>query len=363
MQESQPPSSTKSAAPRLDLEVIVEAPNARLPITVSDVNRPGLALAGFTENFLYERIQILGETETLYLDTLSAAERRRGGPALRAGPAVRHRLQGSARRSVSEGALRGAPGSAAAHAHVHHAVHSRQLTAYLNDVFAPRITLHGSLVDVYGVGLPFAGERHREERDRAGSRGARAPPRGGRHRDREPPAAASLVGSSNELLGLRMEIRGVGIVDIQEMFGVARHAIAQARGGGGASRALGSRSSVREARSRRPRTTSILGVRIPYVTIPLVPGKNVAVLAEVVAMNHLIKSSGRNAAVALDARLKELASSGAPYAVGDTGDAGVTWPGRRDPAATQGRQSAGSPHAGRERRSRTPPAVSRRRSR
>jgi HPr kinase/phosphorylase len=62
----------------LDLEVIIEAQGARLPITVSDVNRPGLALAGFTENFLYERIQILGETEMLYLDTLTPEGRRKG---------------------------------------------------------------------------------------------------------------------------------------------------------------------------------------------------------------------------------------------------------------------------------------------
>jgi len=56
------------------------------------------------------------------------------------------------------------------------------------------------------------------------------------------------------------------------------------------------------------RTTSILGVRIPYVTIPLVPGKNVSVLAEVVAMNHLIKSAGHHSAARLDAQLKSLMS-------------------------------------------------------
>jgi HPr kinase/phosphorylase len=59
----------------LELEFVVEVDDARLPITTSDVNRPGLALAGFTENFLYERIQILGETEMLYLDTLSPKEK------------------------------------------------------------------------------------------------------------------------------------------------------------------------------------------------------------------------------------------------------------------------------------------------
>ncbi len=59
----------------LALEVIIEGEGVKLPITIADVNRPGLALAGFTRNFLYERIQILGETEMLYLDTLSAEDR------------------------------------------------------------------------------------------------------------------------------------------------------------------------------------------------------------------------------------------------------------------------------------------------
>jgi HPr kinase/phosphorylase len=117
-----------------------------------------------------------------------------------------------------------------------------------------------------------------------------------------------------------MEIRGVGIVDIREMFGV---------------RATRLRKRVEvevrlvrwdpeapyERLGLEDRTTSILGVRLPYVTIPLVPGKNVAVLAEVVAMNHLIKSSGKNAAVALDARIKDLIESGATFPVGDPGDA------------------------------------------
>ena len=69
------------------------------------------------------------------------------------------------------------------------------------------------------------------------------------------------------------------------------------------------------------RTTSMLGVRIPYVAIPLVPGKNVAVLAEVVAMNHLVKSSGRNPAADMDARLKDLMREDrSASAVGDIED-------------------------------------------
>jgi HPr kinase/phosphorylase len=305
----------------LDLEVLVDPAEARLPITVSDVNRPGLALAGFTANFLYERIQILGETETLYLDTLSAAERRTAlsrlfeqdlpciivSKGLPVEPFLRERCEA---RQVP---LLRTRMSTTPFIH--------QLTAYLNDVFAPRITLHGSLVDVYGVGLLFAGESGIGKSETALDLVERG------HRlvaddivivSRRPPAA--LVGSSNELLGHRMEIRGVGIVDIREMFGV---------------RATRLRKRVEvevrlvrwdpdapyERLGLEDRTTSILGVRLPYVTIPLVPGKNVAVLAEVVAMNHLIKSSGKNAAVALDARLKDLIASGSPLPISDPGDA------------------------------------------
>lgn len=304
----------------LDLEVIVEAKDARLPITVSDVNRPGLALAGFTENFLYERIQILGETETLYLDTLDDRDRKKAlsrlfeqelpcvivSKGLPVDPFLRQRCE-----------ERGVP---LLRTRMSTTPFIHQLTAYLNDVFAPRITLHGSLVDVYGVGLLFAGESGIGKSETALDLVERG------HRlvaddivivSRRPPAG--LVGSANELLGHRMEIRGVGIVDIREMFGV---------------RATRLRKQVEvevrlvrwdpeapyERLGLEERTTSILGVRIPYVSIPLVPGKNVAVLAEVVAMNHLIKSSGRNAAAALDARLKELMASGAPYPASDAGD-------------------------------------------
>ncbi|MBZ0266590.1 HPr(Ser) kinase/phosphatase [bacterium] len=290
----------------LDLEVIIEARDARLPITASDVNRPGLALAGFTENFLYERIQILGETEMLYLDTLTAANRRKGidrlfesdlpclivSKGLPIDPHIRNLCE---ERQVP---LLRTRMSTTPFIH--------QLTAYLNDVFAPRMTLHGSLVDVYGVGLLFAGDSGIGKSETALDLVERG------HRlvaddivivSRRPPSI--LVGASNELLGHRMEIRGVGIIDIREMFGIRATRVRK--------RIQVEVRLVRwdpdapyERLGLEDRTTSILGVRVPYVTIPLVPGKNVAVLAEVVAMNHLIKAMGRNPAAALDERLKVM---------------------------------------------------------
>jgi HPr kinase/phosphorylase len=310
----------------LDLEVIIEARDARLPITASDVNRPGLALAGFTENFLYERIQILGETEMLYLDTLKAEDRRKGidrlfesdlpclivSKGLPIDPYIRSLCE---ERQVP---LLRTRMSTTPFIH--------QLTAYLNDVFAPRMTLHGSLVDVYGVGLLFAGDSGIGKSETALDLVERG------HRlvaddivivSRRPPSI--LVGSSNELLGHRMEIRGVGIIDIREMFGIRATRVRK--------RIQVEVRLVRwdpdapyERLGLEDRTTSILGVRVPYVTIPLVPGKNVAVLAEVVAMNHLIKAAGRNPAAALDERLKVMMRrdrSAIPVgdlAAGDLGD-------------------------------------------
>ena len=305
----------------LDLEVIVEGSDSRLPITASDVNRPGLALAGFTENFLYERIQILGETEMLYLDTLSAAEREQAFTRLfeqdlpclivSKGLPVDEALRGLCEENrvpLLRTRMSTTP-------FIH------QLTAYLTDVFAPRMTLHGSLVDVYGVGLLFTGDSGIGKSETALDLVERG------HRlvaddivivSRRPPAY--LVGSSNELLGHRMEIRGVGIIDIREMFGV-RATRVRKRIEVEVRLVRWDPDAPYERLGLEDRTASILGVRVPYVTIPLVPGKNVAVLTEVVAMNHLIKASGKNAAADLDARLRNLmAQDRSASPAGEIGD-------------------------------------------
>lgn len=290
----------------LDLEMIVEVAKPKLPITVSDVNRPGLALAGFTENFLFERIQILGETEMLYLGTLSKEERHAAidrlfgrelpclivSKGLSIEPRIRERCE------ENQVPLLRTRMSTTPFIH--------QLTAYLNDVFAPRTTLHGSLVDVYGIGLLFAGDSGIGKSETALELVERG------HRlvaddivivSRRPPSV--LVGSSNELLGHRMEIRGVGIIDVREMFGI-RATRVRKRIEVEVRLVRWDPAAPYERLGLEERTTSILGVRLPYVTIPLVPGKNVSVLAEVVAMNHLIKSTGKNPAADLDARLKDF---------------------------------------------------------
>ncbi|MGQ0722818.1 MAG: HPr(Ser) kinase/phosphatase [Candidatus Eiseniibacteriota bacterium] len=288
------------------LEVIHPGRGAKLPITVSDVNRPGLALAGFTENFLYERIQILGETETLYLNTLADDARRaaidrlfeRDLPCLIVSKGLPIDPHIERRCREHDVPLLRTKMSTTPFIHV--------LTAHLNNVFAPCTTLHGSFVDVYGVGLLFTGESGIGKSETALDLVERG------HRlvaddivivSRRPPN--TLVGNANELVGHRMEIRGVGIIDVREMFGV-RATRVRKRIEVEVRLVRWSPGTPYERLGLEERTRSILGVRLPYVTIPLVPGKNVSVLAEVVAMNHLVKASGRNPAADLDERLKEL---------------------------------------------------------
>lgn len=303
------------------LEVIYEGANAKLPVTVGEVNRPGLALAGFTDNFLFERIQILGETETLYLNTLSDADRGkaiahlfdRDVPCLivsKGLPIDTHILKRCQEREVP---LLRTSMSTTPFIHV--------LTAHLNNVFAPTTTRHGSLVDVYGIGLLFSGESGIGKSETAldlVERGHRLVADDVVIISRRPPNI--LVGNANELVGHRMEIRGIGIIDIREMFGI-RATRVRKRVEVEVRLVQWDPDAPYERLGLEERTSSVLGCRLPYVTIPLVPGKNVSALAEVVAMNHLIKQSGGNPAVELDVRLKQLMSqdrSASP--IGELGD-------------------------------------------
>ena len=174
----------------------------------------------------------------------------------------------------------------------------RRLQPYLEEEFAPQTALHGSLADVYGVGLLFQGpsgigksecvldlvERgHRLVADDLVLTQRR-------HNE-------VLIGRAHDHQGHHMEIRGVGIIDIRSMFGV--RAVRQQK-----RIEVVVELEVWGSREEYDRTglqadnTEILGVALPKVVIPLNPGKNLTVIAEVVAMNHLLKYSGEDSAAA-----------------------------------------------------------------
>jgi len=289
----------------LQLEVLSGSSESVMNITTSDVNRPGLLLTGFRENFLNERIQILGETEILYLDTLGEDERREAIRNLffKALPCVIvtkgqdvYPLLVQLGDEKKVPILR-TPLSTTPFIHL--------LSAHLAQVFATETVVHGTLVDVYGVGLLFTGKSGIGKSECAldlVERGHRLVADDVVIVRRTSPSV--VVGRGSDMLRHHMEIRGVGIIDVPRMFGI---------------RAVRRRKRVEvevrlelwDERTHYDRLgmddakTSILGVKIGFVTIPIIPGKNITVISEVVALSHLLKLYGFDSAQDFGRALRE----------------------------------------------------------
>ncbi|MFI5370464.1 MAG: HPr(Ser) kinase/phosphatase [Candidatus Eisenbacteria bacterium] len=276
----------------LQLDVLTESLQSQREITVSDIHRPGMALMGFVENFLPERIQILAQTEMTYLATLSPAHVREAidrlfqfemplivvCKGLEVPPYLLQRAN-ECHVPVVRTPLSTTP-----------FIHS--LTAYLDHQFAPVTTVHGSLVDVYGVGLLFTGRSAIGKSETAldlVERGHRLVADDvvtitRRHGD-------LLIGRGNQLLRHHMEIRGLGIIDVQAIFGI-RSIRLQKRLEVEVNLREWSEEEKYERVGIDEKKTSYLGVEIPFVVVPITPGKNITVIAEVIALNYLVKVTG-----------------------------------------------------------------------
>jgi HPr kinase/phosphorylase len=289
----------------LALELLTGESALERAIGDPDISSPGLALAGYTRRVIGGRMQVYGETEMTYLATLSTDE-------------VRSRLE--AVFSFDVPAVFVTKGQEVPEVFLEVARHKgvpafrsalgtkdfySRIKPYLEAALAPSTTLHGSLADVHGVGLLFVGKSgigksecvldlvergHRLVADDlvlVSRRGNDV-----------------LIGKGHELQRHHMEIRGVGIIDVKALFGI-RSIRQQKR--------LEVVVQLEHWDEGREYTRTgleldeaeILGVRIPRVTIPLNPGKNITVIAEVIAMNHLLRYSGVNSAFAFDQRLRE----------------------------------------------------------
>jgi HPr kinase/phosphorylase len=273
---------------------------------VSDINRPGLAMAGYVENFLSERVQVIGETEIGLLASYDEGARETAldrlfafqvpcivvAKDLAVPPTL---LQRANDREIP---VIGTPMSTTPFIH--------ELTAYLDDIFAPTSTMHASLVDVYGVGLLFTGRSGIGKSECAldlVERGHRLVADDivtvkRRHEN-------VLIGSANKVLGHHIEIRGVGIIDLQKVFGI-RAIRFQKRIEVEVHLQDWDNTEDYERTGLDDRLTTILGVQLPVVTVPIFPGKNITVISETIALNYLVKAYGFDAARELDDKLKEI---------------------------------------------------------
>lgn len=287
----------------LQLEILTGDVGLDRPIRVPQVSSPGLVLAGYLKRFPAKRVHVLGETEVQYLRSLSVEGRRKAWEGL-----INFDLpcifvtkgQRLPKELATMAKQRGIP---LLRSKLSTAEFYQRLTPYLAEVFAPRTKIHGSLADVFGVGLLFMGRSGIGKSECVLDLVERG------HRlvaDDSVIVTQSgndvLIGRSPELTWRHMEIRGVGIVDVSALFGV--HAVRlQKRIEVVVQLVDWEKTQEADRTGLDTQTTTILGVELPQMVVPLNPGKNITVVSEVVAMNHLLKYSGIDSAHLLNDRL------------------------------------------------------------
>ncbi len=274
-------------------------------VTESNLHRPGLALAGYIDLFTYQRVQILGNTENQYLDHLGADARMAAFENLIQFPIPCIILTENNildPRLIDRSAEAGVP---VYRTPVPSTEFMALLRDFLNDQFSLQQTVHGSLVDVYGIGLLLIGKAGIGKSEVALDLVERG------HRLVADDVVIItkkeeklLIGSGTDLVQHFMEIRGLGLVDVRAMFGV-RAIRFQKRVEVVVNMNLWNPSEEYTRLGMVEDTYPIMGVNLPMVKLPITPGKNVTVICEVIAMNYLLRHYGYDPAEVFARRLAE----------------------------------------------------------
>lgn len=272
----------------------------------AEISSPGLALAGYTERFVGGRIQVLGETDVSYLNSLDEARLRESVETLLSfdiACIIATKGQELPPLLLEVAERRGTPVIVS---ELKTAEFYRRMIPFMNDRFAPRTYVHGSLADVYGVGLLFVGRSGIGKSECVldlVERGHRLVADDVVQISRQ--GHDVLIGRGHELSRHHMEIRGVGIVDVRALFGI-RAARQQKRLEVVVQLVEWRQHEAYDRTGLETDHADILDVPIRRVTIPLNPGKNITVISEVVAMDHLLRYSGVHAAAAFNDSLRDV---------------------------------------------------------
>ena len=284
-----------------ELEIIYEASDMdSVLIGTSDINRPGLQMAGFFDYFDDQRIQVMGKVEFTYLEQFGTDEREKRLDTFFAHPfpvLVITRGQQVLPEMIE---LAEKYGRTLLRTELGTSEFMSALIRYLNVQIAPRRTRHGVLVEVYGEGILIMGESGVGKSETAielVKRGHRLVADDAVEIKRV--SDKTLVGTSPEIIRHFVELRGIGIIDVKEIFGIG---------------AVKDTESIDMIIHLEPwvdgrnydrlgmvdEYTNIMGINVPSLTIPVKLGRNLAVIVEVAAMNNRQKRMGYNAAVELN---------------------------------------------------------------
>lgn len=273
------------------------------------IHRPGLALAGYTALFTFDRVQILGNTEMRYLKQLSPKLRTKALKKFFSFNMPCLCLTFNNKPSDEFMELANKKDIPVFITPLETTKFAYFINDFLDDQFTPQIALHGSFVDVYGVGLLFYGRSGIGKSEIAldlVERGHRLVADDVVMISRK--GDGILMGTGTELVKHFMEIRGLGIIDVRSVFGI---------------RAIRFQKRVEllvNLEEWNPKkeytrtgldseTIDMLGVELPFVRLPIFPGKNITVISEIIALNYLCKHYGYDAAKALSAKLESAIKS------------------------------------------------------
>ncbi len=265
-------------------------------IVNDDVNRPGLPLAGFFDYFDSSRIQVIGKVETTFIERFTPERRYASLDKLMSKriPALIVSRGIDVYPELLELAEKYDVPLLCSNESTSYLISS--MVASLKVSLAPRITRHGVLVEVYGEGILLLGDSGVGKSETAIELVKRG------HRliaddavEIKKVSAKSLVGSAPELIRHYIELRGIGVMDVRRIFGM------------GAVKPtekidlvinieIWKDGTVYDRLGLEEQWTSILDVKVPYMTVPVKPGRNLAVIIEVAAMNNRHKKMGFNAA-------------------------------------------------------------------
>ncbi len=290
----------------LELEVIGGFQGIGRPVFTADVNRPGLALSGYLEYFANDRIQILGNTEIHYMERLSPSMLNTRLTAMFSFEVPAFVLSRNLMPQNIFLDTCNRSGIPVLRSSLSTDEVISRIILFLAEEFSPETVVHGTAVDCYGVGCLIIGHPGIGKSETA----LELVERGHRlvvddvvalKRLRED----HLYAETNPVIEHHMETRGVGIIDVKAIFGV---------GGVRNTKRIGLVVELEDWRedSTYDRTglseeyVDILGVKIPYLRIPVRPGRNIAIIIEVAALNHRLKELGINPAHRLNERIMQL---------------------------------------------------------
>ena len=278
---------------------------SKIMVSSSDVNRPGLALAGFFDHFDHKRIQILGNAESVYLKNMSEELRRERLTAFfqRNPVAVVSSHGNKPDEMMTE--LASYFEVPLLYTEENTSDFMAALIAYLHVQLAPQITRHGVLVEVYGEGILITGDSGVGKSETAIELIKRG------HRliaddavELRRVSAKAIVGTAPDILKYYIELRGIGIVDVRRLFGMGSvketekvdmiiHLEPWVQG------------KMYDRLGLDNDFTDIMGIQIPTTTIPVKPGRNLAIIFEIAAMNNRQKKMGYNTAEEFNQKLMQ----------------------------------------------------------